>query len=359
MRSLLIVGAGVMLLGMTVWVAQDVPRASSGDSRAATADITPSGPAVGTDASTFLPSHVTGPHAGRTACPVCVYGQQPGVAIWARDGGLEAAARTARDLERALASIEPRRAVGYVVYLPDASMDLPEAERRIREAFSGVGLERVFLTVARPADNGEEIDAYRISADPSVRTTTVVYSSRVVRRVLVNLAGDQERVLRDALADGLEHEEPYGESTVAMCAASEPGRRLEFYGQVIDMDGVPLARASVVAYQTDASGEYAPREANTRMPRLRGVAITDERGWFRFRTVRPGGYPGRDDPEHIHLTVTAPMHEVKYVTYWFEGDPRLTPAKRRSLDGETVIVVPRQNEDGSMSFRGDVRLQGN
>ena len=145
---------------------------------------------------------------------------------------------------------------------------------------------------------------------------------------------------------------------VTLCEANEAGDRIVFSGRVLDMDGLPLAKAAVVAYGADAQGHYAPPETGSRNPRLRGVAITDDQGRYAFETVYPGGYPGREDPSHVHLTVTAPMHGVKYVTFWFEGDPRLTPAKRRAIDRETVIVELGRLPDGRQAFTHDIRLRG-
>jgi protocatechuate 3,4-dioxygenase beta subunit len=72
----------------------------------------------------------------------------------------------------------------------------------------------------------------------------------------------------------------------------------------------------------------------------------------------PGGYPDTDDPSHIHLHVDAPVHRHRYVTFWFEGDARLSDAKRRAIDAETVIVAPTRRPDGSRAFQHDLRLEG-
>ncbi len=152
--------------------------------------------------------------------------------------------------------------------------------------------------------------------------------------------------------------EPVLADPVVLCPDDEPGERIVFVGRVFDMDGQPLAAAAVVAYGADAEGHYAPPEAGTRVPRLRGVAITDDHGEYAFETVYPGGYPGRDDPSHIHLTIAAPMHQIEYVTFWFEGDPRLTRPKRRSIDQETVIVELEADETGVRSFHHDIRMGG-
>src|SRR5437867_8805596 len=75
--------------------------------------------------------------------------------------------------------------------------------------------------------------------------------------------------------------------TVALCAPDEPGEKLVFNGRILDYEGRPLEKASIVAYHADRQGLYNPPEAKTRVPRLRGVAVTDRRGGFRFATIRP------------------------------------------------------------------------
>ena len=147
--------------------------------------------------------------------------------------------------------------------------------------------------------------------------------------------------------------------TTVLADASEPGERLEFWGRVLDYQGRPLPEAAIVAYHTNASGLYNEPEANTRVPRLRAVAVTDENGGFRFSTIRPGPYPGGGNPQHIHLTITAPAHRLQYVTYWFNDDPLLTPERRSNLGDETVIVALSQDENGTWTFSHDISLQGN
>ena len=151
-----------------------------------------------------------------------------------------------------------------------------------------------------------------------------------------------------------------GVPTVELCGPDEPGEKIVFGGRVLDYAGQPLSRAAVVAYNADTNGLYARPGATTRTPRLRGVAVTDDQGRFRFSTVRPGGYPSADDPAHIHLTVTSAGHRLRYVTYWFEGDPRITDAKRReaSSSREIVIVELHRDNSGRLSFGHEIQLEG-
>lgn len=149
---------------------------------------------------------------------------------------------------------------------------------------------------------------------------------------------------------------------VVLASDEEPGKRIEFSGLVLDYNGRPLAEAAVIAYHADARGLYNPANSPTRVPRLRGVAITDEQGRFCFRSIKPGPYPQGTEPAHIHLVITAPAHHPRYVDIWFEGDPLITPALRKQVppDGaETIIVAPRSGPGGVLAFQMEVRLIGN
>ena len=147
---------------------------------------------------------------------------------------------------------------------------------------------------------------------------------------------------------------------VTIVEPDEPGRRLEFQGRVLDYGNRPLSKAAVILYNTGANGLYNPPNSPSRVPRIRGVAITDENGRFRFITVWPGAYPNNSEPAHLHLIVTAPAHHPLHRGYWFDGDPLVTAERRAAVrnDSEIRIVAPREVE-GMWTFEDDVKLQGN
>jgi protocatechuate 3,4-dioxygenase beta subunit len=144
---------------------------------------------------------------------------------------------------------------------------------------------------------------------------------------------------------------------VAMCSEDEPGRKLLFHGRVLDADGRGLSKAAVIAYNTGEDGLYNPRGVGTRTPRIRGAAVSDERGFFSFKTVWPGAYPNASEPAHIHVAAIAPAHGLKYLLILFKGDPKLTPTHLKSEEGEGVVIVdPQRQADGSFVFRQDIKL---
>jgi protocatechuate 3,4-dioxygenase beta subunit len=143
----------------------------------------------------------------------------------------------------------------------------------------------------------------------------------------------------------------------------EPGEPLTLAGRVLAGDG---ARAGVVvyAYHTDAKGLYPPLanppgDAAAHHGRLRGWAISDAEGRYRFDTIRPGSYPTRDMPAHIHMHVLEPGCSTYYIDdVLFTDDPLLTPAQRRAHangrggDGITTPV----RADGRWQVTRDIRV---
>jgi protocatechuate 3,4-dioxygenase beta subunit len=140
--------------------------------------------------------------------------------------------------------------------------------------------------------------------------------------------------------------------------AGEPGEPLRIVGTVLDAAGRPAAGIVVYAYQTDATGHY-PGGA-VRHGRLRGWAKTDAQGRYAFDTVRPGGYPGTDIPQHVHMHVIEPGRCTYYIDdLLFADDPRLTAAQRASYDrgrGASGVATPVKGADGAWSARRDIRL---
>lgn len=160
---------------------------------------------------------------------------------------------------------------------------------------------------------------------------------------------------------------PTLDSHVRIAAATEPGEPLSLSGTVTDLRGRPRPGVIVYAYHTDRNGIYPPPDGAIddearRHGRLRGWARTDAHGAYRFDTIRPGGYPGEDMPQHIHMHVIEPGHATYYVDdVLFRDDPRLTPEQiHRSASGRggDAIVMP-ERLDGVWRVRRDIVLGRN
>lgn len=148
---------------------------------------------------------------------------------------------------------------------------------------------------------------------------------------------------------------------------SEPGRPLIVEGTVRWPDGSLTDGVVIYAYHTNASGVY-PRNARfagqaaERHGMLRGWVRTGPDGRYRFATIRPGGYPDSDAPEHIHVHVLEPGRCTYYIDdVLFDDDPRLTPTKRKDLEkgrGGGGVSKPVQR-DGLWTVTRDIELGKN
>jgi protocatechuate 3,4-dioxygenase beta subunit len=136
------------------------------------------------------------------------------------------------------------------------------------------------------------------------------------------------------------------ERTPETVAAGRGGQRLVVEGTVYRADcRTPLAGASVAVWQTNAAGEYGPGQGTSaeRCCYLAAALRTDQRGRYRFETVRPGHYKGEAEPPpaHIHFDVQHPDAAGLLTELLFEGDPRLQPG----VLGEVVAPTPVPGSD--------------
>jgi protocatechuate 3,4-dioxygenase, beta subunit len=116
---------------------------------------------------------------------------------------------------------------------------------------------------------------------------------------------------------------------------AEPlGERIIVAGRVLEDAGRPVRNALLEIWQANASGRYmhkadqhdAPLDPNFTGA---GRVLTDERGEYRFVSIRPGAYPWQNHPNawrpaHIHFSVFGDGFLSRLVTQmYFPGDPLL------------------------------------
>ncbi len=87
------------------------------------------------------------------------------------------------------------------------------------------------------------------------------------------------------------------------------GEEIKIDGVIRDVTGKPVENAVVEIWQACASGRYNHARDNNPAKlddkfQYWGVGKTGEDGWYSFRTIRPGEYPGRTS--HVHCRVLAP-----------------------------------------------------
>jgi protocatechuate 3,4-dioxygenase beta subunit len=115
--------------------------------------------------------------------------------------------------------------------------------------------------------------------------------------------------------------------------AGEPlGERIIVSGRVLDSDGRPVRNALVEVWQANAAGRYihqGDRHPAPLDPNFTGAGrcLTDDRGHYRFVTVKPGAYPWQNHPNawrpaHIHFSLFGRAFTSRLVTQmYFPGDP--------------------------------------
>ncbi|WP_271899000.1 protocatechuate 3,4-dioxygenase subunit beta [Candidatus Phyllobacterium onerii] len=112
------------------------------------------------------------------------------------------------------------------------------------------------------------------------------------------------------------------------------GQRIIVYGRVVDERGKGVAGALLEFWQANAGGRYRHKREGYLAaldPNFGGCGrtITDDDGYYRFRTVKPGAYPwpnGVNDwrPAHIHFSVFGHGFAQRLITQmYFEGDPMI------------------------------------
>ena len=112
------------------------------------------------------------------------------------------------------------------------------------------------------------------------------------------------------------------------------GERIIIHGRVLDQNGRGVPGALVEVWQCNAGGRYRHVKDNyvaALDPNFGGCGrcITDQDGWYKFRTIKPGPYPWRnriDDwrPAHIHYSIFGHSFVTRLITQlYFEGDPLL------------------------------------
>ena len=119
------------------------------------------------------------------------------------------------------------------------------------------------------------------------------------------------------------------------------GERIIVHGHVLDENGRPVPNTLVEFWQANAGGRY--RHVNDRYlapidPNFGGCGrtITDEQGYYAFRTIKPGAYPFRNyvnswRPAHIHFSIFGSGFAQRLITQmYFEGDPLIA----HDADGE-------------------------
>ncbi len=149
------------------------------------------------------------------------------------------------------------------------------------------------------------------------------------------------------------------------------GERIRIEGQVFDGDGQPIPDALVEIWQANTYGRYNHPDDKQEKPLDAsftgwGRSGTDENCMYSFETVKPGPVPGPDDSvqaPHVNIVVFARgMLVHAYTRMYFaddpanEGDRVLNSIKNKAR--RRTIIANREEKNGQVVYRFDIRLQG-
>jgi hydroxyquinol 1,2-dioxygenase len=155
----------------------------------------------------------------------------------------------------------------------------------------------------------------------------------------------------------------------------KPGSECALYGRVTDVNGQPLANATVSVWQTGADGLYDIQESSTAVD-YRGVFTTDTDGAYLVRTVKPVGYSIPMDgpvgamvkaqarhgmrPAHIHFLVAAPGYRELVTALYLRDDPHLADDVVFGSSGDLAVDLDADDPNcpipGLPSIHFDLRL---
>lgn len=155
------------------------------------------------------------------------------------------------------------------------------------------------------------------------------------------------------------------------------GERIILHGRVLDENARAVPNTLVEVWQANAGGRYrhkmdkylAPIDPNFGGC---GRTLTDENGYFYFRTVKPGAYPWRNyanswRPAHIHVSVFGSGFVQRLITQcYFEGDPLIPkcPIVQTIPDSDAIEqLVARLDMNASVpldsiAYKFDIVLRG-
>lgn len=188
-----------------------------------------------------------------------------------------------------------------------------------------------------------------------------------------------------------------GDADLTRQGAGTPhGTPIIVHGRLTDGDGRPVRNTLIEIWQANASGGYwdsldvsgFPLDPNFTGA---GRCLTDNDGYYRFMTIRPGPYPAMFKAgarawraSHIHFSVFGPDFSSRLVTQmYFEGDPMIRldrlinaipdvrgqerliakldpdnsiseslgpPRKEPTLDGSGTLIYPPVRTDPAVHF---------
>lgn len=155
------------------------------------------------------------------------------------------------------------------------------------------------------------------------------------------------------------------------------GERIILHGRVLDENARPVPNTLVEIWQANAGGRYRHKK-DTYLAAIDpnfggcGRTLTNEDGYYTFRTVKPGAYPWRNwvnswRPAHIHVSVFGTSFAQRLITQlYFEGDPLIakcpivnTIPDQRAIDQLVAVLDLKASVPlDSLAYKFNIVLRG-
>ena len=153
-----------------------------------------SGLRAGDDSPAFDPVHVWGPDRGSHACPMCKYGNHPGVLLWVNSERLDAITPITRRLDEEVARRSADEFRAFIIFTNPAHRTTTDVEARLTAWAERAGLRHVAVAHVPSPTDSRSAALYRLNPDPSVSTVAIVYDQRKVVATFTNVESDQTAI---------------------------------------------------------------------------------------------------------------------------------------------------------------------
>lgn len=141
---------------------------------------------------------------------------------------------------------------------------------------------------------------------------------------------------------------------------SDEGKPMIISGTVFQTDGkTPAPDVLIYLYHTDAYGIYG-RRGEPKHGRFRGWMLSDAKGKYEFRSIKPASYPNTTFAAHVHMTVTGVNFREDWIdSILFEGDKFISERERNQAGkrgGFNPILKLEKDANGILRGVRDIQL---